>query len=288
MKRKGRIDREIALNMRRLDEFRRNLALGGNKAVAVERSVIRGLVEVAAESEITLALSGRWIDAVRLLPDRLINPVPNAPTRQRVVFIEQLPIFLEITERVAHRMCVLAHKKRLIGRLVAFVVVQLNIFAKFLFRKKRQPGPETAALFKPRDRAIHARVDVRLVIPGLPLHNPGIIDFFNGGHRGRKARPVPRLVAERPEYDGGMVAVKEDVSLVALDDRMPPLVEPAESMLAVHRFMPFDVSLGHDVKTVAVAKIVPEPMVRIMARAHGVEIVALHKFNIPDHLVERH
>ena len=69
---------------------------------------------------------------------------------------------------------------------------------------------------------------------------------------------------------------------------MPPLVEPAESMLAVHRFMPFDIRLGHDVKTVAVAKIVPESMVRIMARAHGVEIVALHKLNIPDHLVERH
>ena len=200
-----------------LDKFRRNLPLGCNKAIAVKRTVVRRFVEIAAESEIALTLSGGWIDAVRLLPDRLIDPVPDAPTRQRVVFIELLPIFLEVTERVTHRMRVLAHKKRLVGRLIAFVVVQLNLFTEFLFRKKRQSRPETAALFKPRDRAIHTRVDVRLVIPGLPLHDPGIIDFFNGGHRSRKARPVPRLVAERPEYNGRMVAVKKNISLVALD-----------------------------------------------------------------------
>ena len=99
---------------------------------------------------------------------------------------------------------------------------------------------------------------------------------------------VPRLVAHRPERDRRIVAVEDSLALVALDDRVLPLLEAAKPIVAVSRLMPLDVRLGYHVDSVPVAEVVPEAVVGIVARADGVDVVLLEERDVLQHVVKRH
>ena len=47
--------------------------------------------------------------------------------------------------------------------------------------------------------------------------------------------------------------------------------------------MRFEVGFGHQIESVAVAERVPAGVVRVVARAHGVEIVLLEDADVLDH-----
>ena len=50
-----------------------------------------------------------------------------------------------------------------------------------------------------------------------------------------------------------------------------------------HHAMGFDIGLVNDVQSVAIAKPVPQRMVRVVRAAHGVEVVLLHDLDIATH-----
>ena len=146
------------------EKLRRDVALRIDDSVHAERTVVRLFVEIAAicKNAHRLAIGS---DAVRLLPDRLVDPVPDAAAHKRLVVVDDIPVLLEVSKRVAHRMRVFAHEERLacgirgLGTAV-FVLHRLAV---------RRSVAELALLVHPVDVGIHARVDVRKRVAALPV-----------------------------------------------------------------------------------------------------------------------
>ena len=147
---------------------------------------------------------------------------------------------------------------------------------------------KTSALLEPLHRRIHRRVDVCILVSALPMDWARRIDLLHRRNRMAETVAVPRLVAHRPERDGRVVAVEDSLTLVALDDRVFPLLEAAKPIVAVPWFMSLDVRLGYYVDSIPVAEVVPEAMVGIMAGANGVDVVLLEERDVLQHVVKRH
>ena len=97
--------------------------------------------------------------------------------------------------------------------------------------------------------------------------------------------PVARLVAQRPDDDGGVVLVPLHHALAALHESQPPLGVLAE---LVPNPVGLDVGLVHDVEADLVTQVQPARVVGIVRGAHGVEVVLLHQANILQHRLDGH
>ena len=146
---------------------------------------------------------------------------------------------------------------------------------------------ELAAALEPFDGRIHRRVNVRVLVAALPVHGAGGVRLLDGLYRRAEAVAVPGLVAERPHRDGRMVAVELDLAAVALDYRVLPLLEEPEPLVPVSGLVRLYVRLGDHVDSVAVAEVVPEVVVRIVARAHRVDVELLEERDVLHHVRER-
>ena len=253
-----------------LDELCRHVALGVDHAVAVERTVIRLFVKVTAVGE-----------ELSVLPESLVDPVPDAAATERIVPVEDVPILLEVADRIPHRVGVLAEEEALALRHLRAPVV--DALARF-----RREVAARAARLQPLDLRIHAAVHIRDVVTALPVDGTRRIGRAHRGRGVREADAVSRLIAERPHRDGRMVAVELHMPLVAFDDRVVPLLEASESLLAIGRLMSLDIRLGDDVDAVAVAEVILKMMVGVVRGAHGVDVKLLHQRDVTDHVVQRH
>ena len=280
-----RFDRKRLVDVADLDQFRGDLAERTHHAVEAERTITRHFVEVTAIGEIAFALAGLRIDLVRILPDRLVDPVPDAPAHQARIGVDGVPVLLQVADGVAHRVRVFADDVGLRRR----VVLAHRDERLALLRRKRAAArlSELSALLHPLDGRIHRRVDVRRLIADLPVDGARWIELLHRGDRVTKAVAVSGLVAGGPERDGRMVAVEDDLTLVAFDDRVVELRLLAEPLLLEAVAVSLDVRLGDHVDAVAVAEIIPEMVVRIMRRAHRVDVVALEERHVLHHVVER-
>ena len=61
-----------------------------------------------------------------------------------------------------------------------------------------------------------------------------------------------------------------------------------QPFVAISHAVPLDVRLRSEVDSIAVAEIVPQAVVGIVTRAHGVHVVAFHERNVSHHVIERH
>ena len=96
------------------------------------------------------------------------------------------------------------------------------------------------------------------------------------------ARAVAGLVPQRPDNNGGMVAVALHHAGDALAHGREPLRIVRQ---AAHRHHAVGLNIGFvdHVEAVAIAQPVPEGMVRVVGAAHGVKVMLLHQLNIPAH-----
>ena len=90
--------------------------VGIEDAVAAEVAVVGLVAEITPVGEEPVAAVGRPLAGLRLLPQPLIDPVPDAAADQPLVRLESLDVFVEVSGRVAHRVGVLADKDRPGGR----------------------------------------------------------------------------------------------------------------------------------------------------------------------------
>ena len=97
-------------------------------------------------------------------------------------------------------------------------------------------------------------------------------------------RAVAALVAERPEDHARMVLVALDHVRDALDPRR--LVARVVAELVVERVR-LDVRLVDHVQPVAVAEVEPVGVVRVVRRAHGVDVELLHQPHVRLHRLAR-
>ena len=274
---------QILVDVSDLDELGAHVAERIDHSVAAERSVVREVVEVPAVGEVAVARAGLGVDAVGVLPDRLVHPVPDASADERRIGVDDVPVLLEVSDGVAHRVRVLAHDEglpRAVLRGERLVLLGHAGRARLLVA-------ELAAALEPFDGRIHRRVNVRVLVAALPVHWASGVRLLDGLYRRAEAVAVSGLVAKRPDRNRRMVAVELDLAAVALDYRVLPLLEETEPLVPVSGLVRLYVRLGDHVDSVAVAEVVPEVVVRIVARAHRVDVELLEERDVLHHVRER-
>ena len=84
-----------------------------------------------------------------------------------------------------------------------------------------------------------------------------------------------------------MVLVALDHADGAVHVGVGPVRVLGQGLLAVAHAVALDVGLVDQVEAVAVAQVIPGRLVRIMAGAHGVDVVLLHHQDVLDHALDR-
>ena len=259
-------------------------AVGLDEAVADEVGVVGVVAEVAAVGVVGAAVFGGLRDAV-------VAPFPDEAAAAAGVAADRLPVLLDAAGTVAHGVDVLAEHER---HLAVALRRHLDLFALEVVHRLLL-DLRLADLDDFLLSGVHAAVDVDDLAGVVAL----VVDRAAGVERLRGVAHLDvvdaeaGLVAEGPEDDGGVVAVAQDHAAHAVDELGLPggvvggvagPVGPVADAEAVR----LEVALVDQVDAVAVAEVVPARIVRVVAGAHGVEVVALEQEDVLDHALERH
>ena len=226
-------------------------AVGPHDSVGAEVRVVPHLAEVAAVGPVLPAAAVDLADAV-------VDPLPDEAALQRRVAVERREVVGQAAVRVAHRMRVLAHDDR--PRIVVAPGVRLDRVDLRVHRAHDVRGCAAAGPIAP-DRP-------------LVVERPRCIALSHPPGGGIVVRPVPALVAERPEDDARMVLVALDHVLDPLDER--PGVARVVAQLVVEGVR-LGVCLVHHVEAVPVAEVEPVRVVGVVRRACCVDVEPLHQ-----------
>ncbi len=243
------------------------------EVVGVRRAVRR---DEAVEQEVDVARRPRRPVVAAVRPERapvggarrepLVHPVPDEAALQLGMRIDHVPVVLQVADAVAHRVRVFAHDERPVA-------------------------PRLHVRQQPLDRRVHRRDEVRVRPLAGPLvhHRPRGVAPVDPGRGRHVVHAVARLVAQRPDDDRRVV-------LVALDHphhpvemrRLPGRVVAQRRVGMVAHPVRLDVRLVDDVEPVLVGQLVPARVVRVVARAHAVDVGLLHQRDVAPHGLQRH
>ena len=149
-------------------------------------------------------------------------------------------------------MGILIGKKRLSGRLDAMLPERCRLSVLPLAL-----GPSRKPVPKPCDGGIGLRIEIRHRIHIGILDRP-LVQFADSPGSGRKGIAVARLVAKRPQDDGGMVAKGANHPLDALQNGRTPLGTIArQNATQIGKPVRFDVGFRKNRKPDAIADFVP-------------------------------
>ena len=216
------------------------------------------LVEVA-----TIAINHL---AVLLPTDRLIHEVPDKATLVLRILADDVPILLETTFRVTHRMGIFALDKRL-GLGWVFTVFDGTL-----------------------RRHVHRTMDIRLTLIAstLILNRTSCILSLDPVVGRFKVGTIASLVTHRPEDDGRMVVVALHIALVALQMSQFIIIANGQGLLAIAHSVRFHIGLSHHINTILITQIIPIRIIRIMTSPDTVDIEFLHDLDILNHAFARH
>ena len=194
---------------------------------------------------------------------RLVHEVPDESALIVRILADQRPVFAESAQRIAHRMRVFALDQRFSG-----------IVPEVFF----------ALVVVPVHRTYDVRVAAAVVVDrAFVMDRPRGVVSLDPVVAGVEIGAVARLVAQRPDDDRRVVDVAPHVADVAFQMRLGVGGILGQCLFVVAHAVRFEVGLGHQIESVAVAERVPAGVVRVVARAHGVEIVLLEDADVLDH-----
>ncbi|MPM09841.1 hypothetical protein SDC9_56164 [bioreactor metagenome] len=213
--------------------------------------------------------------------DSLVDPIPDEASLNAARRADGFPVIGKASVGVAHRMAVLAHDQGPV------VVTALRVVVPSLDE---------------RNGRIHRRDDISgkastfETLQGVGSLAPfGTIGSFVVNGTGGVVPPqpagtgvlvvtVPGLIAQRPDNDRGVVVVTPDHPLHPFEETGGPHFITADTVVIC---VGLYIGLVHDIQAVAVAQLVPDAVVGIMAGAHGIEVVLLHQPDILHHALDR-
>ena len=231
------------------------LPVGAHEPVVAEVAVGRVVgVEVAS-----VGVYHRTV--VSRPPYGLVHEVPDEASLIFRIFPHYVPVFPESALGVAHRVSVFALDQRLPLRRV-FAVAYAAVISE-----------------------VHGAVDVAFpVISGLlVLYGARGVFRLYPVVGGLEIGAVARLVAERPEDDARMVEIPLHVPLVPFHVRQRVVLPFRERSLPVAHPVALYVRLRHHVQSVAVAELIPERVVGVVAGAHCVDVELFHQEYVLEH-----
>ena len=241
-------------------------AVGQHKAVHAEFPVGGAVAKVAAVGKAGLAVRVSHCDAV-------VHVLPDEPSLIQRLFVGILGIIRDAAVGIAHGVAVLAHDKG-------------------LFRVLCQK------LFDIRHRGVHLAFHIGgggvFPVPEntLVVHKAsgvGAAEVFAHLPQGLAA---VALVAARPDEDGRVVFVPFQHRFGAGKHIFPPLRARTGQRPLVRavraQLLPcavgLQIRLPDDVQAVFIAELQKIRVVRVVAGAHGVHVVGLQVFHVPQHL----
>ncbi len=244
------------------------LPVGGDEAVHAEVVVVvhsDAVLPPAAVGKEGLRPARRLVFRRNRLTDALVDPVPDECSLRVRPGVEDVPVLLEPTRAVPHRMGVLAEDeghRRPLGR-----VLHHRLGAR-----------------------VHERVDVgaRTAVGrgSFVVDRPRGVAVLDHLVRGCEVGAVTGLVAHGPDDDRGMVLVPLDHARAAVEDgRLPDRVVGDAVPRVGSEPVGLEVGLVDEVEAVPVAEVVPLGIVGIVGRPHRVDVVLLHQLDVVDHQV---
>ena len=265
-----RIEFQLTVLIANFRHFRLKRAVRQQKPVRTEIVVMYALAEVAAVAEIARSILGGLVN-------RLVDEVPDEPALQVAVGIKRRLIFIHVAQCVAHRVFIFALD---VGRVVPRLGVGNHLLDRFVHAGIYVDARRKIVarlLVVPRARRIVGVQDVRLA---------HLIDIRLHQNRPQNLR-VLALVAQRPHDDARMIAVTIHHVVLAVNNRVRHILCNAR-VFVNHVGMDFEIRLIDNVNAVFIAQIIPVRTVRVMRRAHGVDVVLLHDADVCLHDLARH
>mmetsp|Transcript_12109 Transcript_12109/g.34285 ORF Transcript_12109/g.34285 Transcript_12109/m.34285 type:complete len:598 (-) Transcript_12109:449-2242(-) len=235
--------------------------------VHIRRRVLATKVS-AKRPKISSVLRGR---------NALVNPIPNEPTLQNAIFVNDFPIFLECSQGVSHCMCILTHDQ---WKCTGGTLIQLTIPCKL----------GMARVHRAEDVGVHVDCLDGVGIPGrleasmLILHRSRWIPALQPHVCPVMVDTISRLVPQRPDDNTGKILVALDVALHPSHVAGTPHLRIAQGLVPskVHA-VALDVCLVNDVEAKLVTELVPERVVGVVGAADSVEVVLFHEPDVGQH-----
>lgn len=247
--------------------------VGAHEAVHDEGAVVGRVAEVAAVRVVLFSVWAGVLEAV-------VGPLPNPAALQTGVRVEEVHVLLERARPVAHGVRELAQHKRLLPvpglREVAEGVVprvhpRPQIDRLGLRIALVMHHPPRIPLLRPLIHLlmIHA---VKRLVPQTPHHHARVvlIPLHHLPHA-IHIRLLPRRVVARPLRRR---LVYQHFSLLI---RLPPITLRQRRLLHARKAVRLQIGLIHHPEPQLVGEGVEEGVVRLVARADGVDVVALHE-----------
>ena len=208
--------------------------------------------------------------------DALVGKVPDKAARQTVILFEHIPVFAEVTQTVAHTVCILALDKR-------FVLVHLGR----ILRAENSPKRRTVHKFLVLRNAfgifhldVHTADYVAYVcrLVGVIMYKSGIVNFEYGFFHFNEVFAVTCLVTQRPAYDTSVVFESFDHILHSVYATRRPLGVALGDK--ARKSVSFEVGLRHNQNTQLVAQVVEYVLIGVMAVADSGNIIGFAKQQI--------
>ena len=257
----GEFDRLVSLLDR--PHARVGSAVGVVERVHAEVGVIGIIPEIPAVCPVRFAVLGVHFHAV-------VDPFPDAAADQPGIGVYGVPVLGQAARAQAHGVAVLAHE----------------VGARFVFA--------LALAYDFLHRGVHGgdHVGGAVALPvALVMHGAGGVQRLYAGIHLIVIAAVVALVAQGPEYDGGMVVIPLDHAVRPVDillfpfgrvGKMEGYALVARGPAPVHGAVALKVCLVHHVQAVLVAQLQPAGVVGIVAGAHAVHVHLLHQLHVPD------
>ena len=262
---------ELDLLINFCDFIERGIGASVRSDDAVEsKSAVVGLIT-------PVAAIGVFHDAVLVYAfDSLVCKVPDIAAAKSVVVSEMFPVVLEIAEAVAHAVSVFALNKRLV-----FVHSRRE---KMSERRPQCHGMDMATivsdLFHLLFLCVHLahnigrfEICVRLIV-----NRTSIVKFESGFFHCRERFAVSAFVAERPEKNTSMVAIRQNHVAHTPAHLLRP--SSVRTRHASCKSVSFEVVFAHNHNAVLVAKLVEMAAVGIVRSSYAVDVVFFEKKDI--------
>ena len=248
-----------------LEKPRVRRAVRIDETVHAEVAVVRELAEVAAVAE-DVAVVGR-----RAAVHGVVTPLPDKAAHEAVVPHDELLVLLRVAGAVAHRVDVLAQHERL--RVLRVRKVFLDPLGRRVHAADRIERGEVVL------------VAARVVIRVLVVRQAARVVRFHPRAGLFKRRAPAAFVAVGPHQHAGVVLVADHAALDAVEDRLVENRVQRDVGVFVHAVraglhrsaVALDVRLGDHIEAVFAAQLQKPRGVRVVARAHRVDVVLLHQ-----------
>ena len=254
--------------------MRVQLAVWTDDTIAVEVVVARVVIVVITTIGIfylanLLVAHLLRVDAHRLhdvAVQALVNEVPVETALVDRVLANQVPVFLEVTTRVAHGVVVLTLDEWHLA--VRVLAVVLTVLHRVVHRAE-----DVGAL------ALTCLLILYRTACVLTLHPLVGVEEVVAHHR---------LVAQAPGHDARMIVEVGYVVLVALQYLLGKHRFLGSGIVVVAESVALLVGFCHDVETILITEVVPARVVWIVTSTYGVDVQSLHHLDVLYHALHAH